>query len=141
MTGLFMLASSFALNEDTQKPHTHVFTSHMVVIVHPGRRSQPSSRRSGIEPGKILSAFSAAQQLHSQPRPSSRGTSQFGTKIPDRHIVLYVLTISLPSLILVRLHYPYSRGQARSAVLGSKTDVLRHKRIVHKSLRFLPWRL
>jgi hypothetical protein len=34
MTGLFMLAFSFALNTDTQKPHTHVFTSHMVVIVH-----------------------------------------------------------------------------------------------------------
>ena len=37
MTGLFMLAFSFALNTDTQKPHTHVFTSHMVVIVHPVR--------------------------------------------------------------------------------------------------------
>jgi hypothetical protein len=34
MTGLFMLAFSFALNTDTQKPHTHVFPSHMVVIVH-----------------------------------------------------------------------------------------------------------
>ncbi len=34
MTGLFMLAFSFALNTDTQKPHTHVFTSHVVVIVH-----------------------------------------------------------------------------------------------------------
>jgi hypothetical protein len=36
MTGLFMLAFPFALNTDTQKPHTHVFTSHMVFIVHPG---------------------------------------------------------------------------------------------------------
>jgi hypothetical protein len=34
MIGLFMLALSFASNTDTQKPHTHVFTSHMVVIVH-----------------------------------------------------------------------------------------------------------
>jgi hypothetical protein len=33
-----MLAFSFALNTDTQKPHTHVFTSHMVVIVHPPGR-------------------------------------------------------------------------------------------------------
>ncbi len=35
LIGLLMLAFSFASNTDTQKPHTHVFTSHMVVIVHP----------------------------------------------------------------------------------------------------------
>jgi hypothetical protein len=59
MTGLFMLAFSFALNTDTQKPHTlafsfalntdtqkphtHVFTSHMVVIVHHNVVDAPGS--------------------------------------------------------------------------------------------------
>jgi hypothetical protein len=35
MIGLLMLAFSFASNTDAQNPHTHVFTSHMVVIVDP----------------------------------------------------------------------------------------------------------
>jgi hypothetical protein len=47
MTGLFMLAFSFALNTDTQKPHTHVFTSHMVVIVHHVGNTRSQTRGAG----------------------------------------------------------------------------------------------
>jgi hypothetical protein len=68
MTGLFMLAFSFAFNTDTQKPHTHVFPSHMVVIVHPRLRDHVvfTFRQKGFQGGS--SYVPQIQVAHIKPR-------------------------------------------------------------------------
>jgi hypothetical protein len=76
MTGLFMLAFSFALNTDTQKPHTHVFTSHMVVIVH---HSMRAALREPARPALVTTASNADAASHGAPQGNETPIYNFTT--------------------------------------------------------------
>jgi hypothetical protein len=75
-----------ALNTDTQKPHTHVFTSHMVVIVHPKRPENghfPESK--SIDPelsGILMSIRTAPEQKCRKTAPLPLATGSLPVSLP-----------------------------------------------------------